>query len=425
MKKTILLLSLVLTLNVNAQVPTYVPTSGLDGWWSFNANANDLSGNGNNGTVNGATLTSDRNGNPNSAYSFNGSSDYISLPNFFLGGSTSVSDLTYFLEFKIDQLPPSGTTCTISGQQSYWRHKMINIESDGTIQFHGASSGAYFDGISPLGSIVPNQWYCVAITFSSSTIKLYLDGLLVATSSTSFSAMDYSWVSGGNQPPYPTNYFGGFHVSAGITNYFQGTLDNFGVWNRVLTNLEISNLCQNCNISVTTQPTNQNVNINSNAQFIVVSSDSSSSYQWQTDLGVGFQNLNSVGQYSGTANDTLTIINTTLSNNNQPFRCIVSSGSCTDTSNVAILTVNNNVGINEFTHDNLFSVYPNPANTNITINTNVKYSSIKIVNPFGQLVFETDNKKTIDIISLQNGIYFIQLIDEKQRIIKTEKFVKQ
>jgi len=53
--------------------------SGLVACYPFNGNANDESGNGNNGTVNGATLTTDRFGNPNSAYSFNGVSDYISL----------------------------------------------------------------------------------------------------------------------------------------------------------------------------------------------------------------------------------------------------------------------------------------------------------------------------------------------------------
>lgn len=60
-----------------AQVPSYVPTNGLVGYWPFNGNANDESGNGNNGTVNGATLTSDRFGSTNAAYSFNGVSNYI------------------------------------------------------------------------------------------------------------------------------------------------------------------------------------------------------------------------------------------------------------------------------------------------------------------------------------------------------------
>jgi hypothetical protein len=48
---------------------------GLVGYYPFNGNANDESGN--HGTVHGATLTEDRFGNPNNAYSFDGSDDYI------------------------------------------------------------------------------------------------------------------------------------------------------------------------------------------------------------------------------------------------------------------------------------------------------------------------------------------------------------
>ena len=89
------------------------------------------------------------------------------------------------------------------------------------------------------------------------------------------------------------------------------------------------------------------VNISNNAQFTTVFSDPLATYQWQTDLGLGFQNLNNVGQYSGATNNTLIIANTTLNNNNQPFRCIISSSSCSDTSDTAVLTVLNNVGIHE------------------------------------------------------------------------------
>lgn len=48
--------------------------SGLVGYYSFNGNAKDMSGNGNDGIVHGATLTVDRFGNPNSAYYFYGKS---------------------------------------------------------------------------------------------------------------------------------------------------------------------------------------------------------------------------------------------------------------------------------------------------------------------------------------------------------------
>ena len=59
-------------LSASAQVPSYVPTNGLLGWWPFSGNASDQSGNGNNGTANGATLTTDRDGTANSAFNFNG-----------------------------------------------------------------------------------------------------------------------------------------------------------------------------------------------------------------------------------------------------------------------------------------------------------------------------------------------------------------
>ena len=74
MKKTITILSLLISIAVNAQLPNYVPTSGLVGWWPYTGNANDVSGNGHNGTVSGATLTTDRFGNANKAYAFSSSS---------------------------------------------------------------------------------------------------------------------------------------------------------------------------------------------------------------------------------------------------------------------------------------------------------------------------------------------------------------
>ena len=57
-----------------------VPANGLMAWYKFNGNASDSSGNGNHGTVNGATLTSDRFGNANKAYYFNGVDNYIIVP---------------------------------------------------------------------------------------------------------------------------------------------------------------------------------------------------------------------------------------------------------------------------------------------------------------------------------------------------------
>ena len=98
MKNKLLFLAIGLALTTQmilAQVPSYVPTNGLVGYWPFSGNANDVSTNGNNGTNNGAILTADRFGNVNSAYDFDGNS-YISFTN----SNSIVNCLS--LEFKFE-----------------------------------------------------------------------------------------------------------------------------------------------------------------------------------------------------------------------------------------------------------------------------------------------------------------------------------
>ena len=83
MKKQILILTIaLLSLTAFAQVPNYVPTNGLIGYWPFNGNANDESGNNNNGTVNGIVpFISDRNGVSSSA--MQGGQGYITIASSF------------------------------------------------------------------------------------------------------------------------------------------------------------------------------------------------------------------------------------------------------------------------------------------------------------------------------------------------------
>jgi hypothetical protein len=56
-------------------------TAGLVAYYPFSGNADDASGKGNDGIVSGATLTTDRFGNANSAYYFDGTSSYINCGN--------------------------------------------------------------------------------------------------------------------------------------------------------------------------------------------------------------------------------------------------------------------------------------------------------------------------------------------------------
>ena len=79
MKKLLLILSVAFCLNANAQIPT----NGLTAYWPFTPtlHANDSTANGNNGVVYGATMTTDRFGNCNQAYKFNGINNAILVHN--------------------------------------------------------------------------------------------------------------------------------------------------------------------------------------------------------------------------------------------------------------------------------------------------------------------------------------------------------
>jgi len=85
----ILTITAVLAMQVHAQ--TFL-TNGLVAYYPFNGNAIDVSGNGNNGIVQGATLTTNRFGAPNSAYAFDGVQSRIQIPeNIFTATNTAVT----------------------------------------------------------------------------------------------------------------------------------------------------------------------------------------------------------------------------------------------------------------------------------------------------------------------------------------------
>ncbi len=182
-----------------------------------------------------------------------------------------------------------------------------------------------------------------------------------------------------------------------------------------------------CLLSFSIQPESQTMNINNTAQFLVSTSDPLAAYQWQTDLGVGFQNLNSVAQYSGTSNDTLIISYVTLANNNQPFRCIISSGSCSDTSAVAVLTVGNITVTKEISQSNFFSVYPNPAQHVINVKADAKLlESVYIIyDNSGKVVLSgkiNSQNTAIEIGDLSGGIY---LFSVGENLKQTFKIIKE
>jgi hypothetical protein len=228
---------------------------------------------------------------------------------------------------------------------------------------------------------------------------------------------------------------------------------------------------------IMTNPSDTNVSKGNNVHFTVVSTDSGMIYQWQTNpIGAGWLNLSDINQYSGVMTNNLSVSNVAISNHQQPFRVIITSASCRDTSTIAsilvtdtcILTINDTVHINiqdtihVTIHDtvevtlydtisvtdtliidvtltgmtppgnrNKIKVYPNPVHDFIYINTGdyIKMNNyvIRISNSSGQIIWNTTVSQQEYGINLNSfggtGLYILQIINDTGDIIEIKKIL--
>jgi hypothetical protein len=84
-------------------------------------------------------------------------------------------------------------------------------------------------------------------------------------------------------------------------------------------------------------------------------------------------------------------------------------------STTGIHDLNNSIGIN---------IYPNPATNEITIQ-NYTPDYIKLCNTLGQNIAEANKSNKLWLGNLPQGLYFLQLFDEKGILVKAEKIVKE
>lgn len=211
----------------NCNLPGYVPSNGLVGWWPFCGNANDLSGNGNNGIVYGATLTSDRFGDSNSAYSFDGNADYIDC-----GNSNSVNitgDITISAWVNANNFNTDHGIVSKSGLYDFITNAPLSQPPLDKLRFTVGVVPFLFSN--PIQS---NQWlHVVAVNNNSSGKYIYLNGALFASDNQ----------VGVVNPSNTYNLFLGAHQPFSVNNWsWDGLLDDIGIWNRVLTQQEITNL---------------------------------------------------------------------------------------------------------------------------------------------------------------------------------------
>lgn len=223
-------LLIIISQKIYSQVPSYIPTNGLVGYWPFSGNANDLSGNGNNGTVVSGLLSNDRLGNANSSYYLNGQTDYITVPavsNMF------PNRLTLSVWVKI----PSNYT----GNNGIG--PIIRARLFGYILWFDSSNGSIINILhhnsstttttNTQSNINDNKWHQIVVTFDGTNNKLYLDGQMISSVATTSQSNLY-YVSDG-----AVTFGRDGNNSSSATALYQGWIDDIGIWNRALTQSEI------------------------------------------------------------------------------------------------------------------------------------------------------------------------------------------
>jgi hypothetical protein len=227
MKNLISICLIALAFNSFAQVPSYVPTNGLVGYWPFTGNANDVSGNGNNGNVNDASLTIDRYGNANKAYDFDGINDFIEI------ASLNVTNLSISAWVNVDTFSTNssggfgGIVSTLFGP--FYTGYELRIDETGFSTFVMGGNGSWYHNTDN-NSIQLNAWYHLVATWDGTTSKLYINDTLIQSISVPFFTNNGSALMIGTRGNY-TN--GG---------WLNGQLDDIGIWDRALTPQEITSL---------------------------------------------------------------------------------------------------------------------------------------------------------------------------------------
>jgi hypothetical protein len=161
-------------------VPPIPNPDGLSAYYPFHENADDESGNGNDGRVIGASLTLDRNGKPDSAYEFNGIDNYIRVEHSESLSFTSALTIAVWMKtnralpfagivVKADPVEPrTGYDLCVDDHQKlradvYWDHS--------------ASIGAT---VISETEITDGRWHFVAFTYDGIVTRLYINGTLEA-----------------------------------------------------------------------------------------------------------------------------------------------------------------------------------------------------------------------------------------------------
>jgi len=200
------------------------PHLGLVGWWRFDEGAGtiaeDSSGYGNDGTIYGATWVDGKYG---KALSFDGTDDYVDCGNAASLSPTNEETVIMWVK------PSAGygeLYPRLIAHDDYVRLYVYIDSATGRLHIHFYTSGG-IAGVTSSLSLGIDTWTHVAFLYDGDYMKLYLNGVLYATSAKVSGTIN----SAGTNLAIGNNL--------GKTRSFKGVIDEVRVYNRALSAAEI------------------------------------------------------------------------------------------------------------------------------------------------------------------------------------------
>ena len=399
---------------------------GLIAHWDMNGTTNDVSGGGHNGHSHNITPAAGSDGVLGHGYYFNGINSWISVPyspnfnvsNFsicatvkvmgfysgtchvnviFLRGKTSIGNCVYSLQLD-DQA--AGISCSA----------LVDSSVEDFVTEASAPSAALSPGTTTVFAYTPyiikNTWYKVITTFNDTSFKMYVNGTLKNVATIANVGLPMGTGTDSISIGYDLK-----EASAGYPYPFNGIIDDIRLYNRVLSDSEVTHYGDTCG-TITAQPATSSTHVGGNATYTVNTTIAGATYQWQQDGGTGYVNLSNSGPYSGVYTNTLTITGVTAAITGDHYRCLISnSWGCADTTVQALLTT----GLENITFSDLISISPNPAVNIVTIDLHVNEGTIQFFNQVGQMIREekiTNKLTAINLSTLPSGMYIFKIVSE-------------
>jgi len=224
--------------------PSSEPASlknGLVAYYPFNGNANDESGNGHNGNVNKALLTSDRFGRNNNAYDFNNTGSNITTSLIAPTSKNSRSISFWFYTTEINNSNDQWVMVGYGGDVEFTNfYASIWPKNSYVAVDIGASYVVY-------NTNIIGRWHNLILVYDSSfgitvaNVKTYLDGDLLTNINAQTSYFEINTKNSFIRP------FGFGPPTSPIQSLqtFRGKLDDIRIYNRILSKEEITYLANN------------------------------------------------------------------------------------------------------------------------------------------------------------------------------------